>query len=124
MILYACSDLVWATRIGSTAESLGIAARPARSIEMLDARLEDCPVVGLIVDLELGELAIAIIARAVGWGPVRVVAFGPHVAVDALAAAREAGAWRVLARGAFADRLPQVLRDLAAPGAAEDRGPD
>lgn len=83
---------------------------------MLEARLADCPGAAMVVDLDLGDLAIELIALAVRSGSVRVVAFGPHVATDALAAAREAGAHTVLARGAFATRLPQILTDLAGGG--------
>jgi hypothetical protein len=39
-----------------------------------------------------------------------VVAFGPHREGDAFRAAREAGADRVLARSAFVERLPELLR--------------
>ncbi|MEZ6235065.1 MAG: hypothetical protein R3B68_12835 [Phycisphaerales bacterium] len=39
MILYLASDLLWATRIKRAAEDLRIAARPVRSLEMLEARL-------------------------------------------------------------------------------------
>lgn len=116
MILYACSDLLWATRVKATAEAQGVAARPVRSVEMLEARLADSAPTALLVDLETGALGIELIARAVLEQGVRIIAFAPHVATDALTAAREAGAHRVLSRGAFSDRLPDVLRDLGGPG--------
>ncbi|HZW10534.1 MAG TPA: hypothetical protein VFF69_11585 [Phycisphaerales bacterium] len=120
MILYAAADLLWATRIKETCVSLGIAARPVRTLEMLGARLADSPVRGLIVDLETGDLGLELIRRARAAGSARpglaVVAFGPHVAADLFAAARAAGADRVLARGAFSDRLPELLRALSEPG--------
>lgn len=117
MILYACSDLLWATRVKATADALGVAARPVRSVEMLEARLADSAPRALLVDLETGALGIELIARAVLEEGVRIVAFAPHVASEALGAAREAGAHRVLSRGAFADRLPDLVRELGAPGA-------
>jgi hypothetical protein len=48
-------------------------------------------------------------------GGIRVLAFGPHVAVEAMHRAREAGADAVLARGAFDRRLPEILRELGTP---------
>jgi len=81
---------------------------------MLEARLADSDVRGLIVDLEAGPVGLALIGRVAGEGAIPVVAFGPHVATEALAAAREAGADRVLARGAFGHRLGEILRELEA----------
>ena len=118
MILYQAADLLWATRIKGTAEALGIAARPARTVEMLEARLADSPVRALVVDLDAPEAALLLINRLRGPNAtptersVRLLAFGPHVAVEAFEAARRAGADRVLARGAFARHLPDWLKAL------------
>jgi hypothetical protein len=119
MILYCASDLIWATRIRSTAEALGIPSRPARNLEMLQARLEDSPVRGMIVDLETGETALSLITAVRGWmatekgRPVSIVAFGPHVNVEMLEAARAAGADQVFVRGAFDRALPQLLNQMS-----------
>jgi len=133
MILYLASDLIWATKIKSTADSLGIPCRPARTLEMLEARLADSPVKALIVDLEAGSVAVDFIRRARsgpgGTGgsppvantpsgpashpPIHILAFGPHIDTDALQAAKSAGANTVLPRGAFNSRLPQILQELA-----------
>ncbi|MFN0134277.1 MAG: histidine kinase [Phycisphaerales bacterium] len=112
MVLYAAADLLWATRIKSTAEAMGVAARPARTVEMLRARLADSPVRLLIVDLEApGAIELIEASKDV----VRVVAFGPHVGVEALAQAREAGAGLVLTRGAFDKGLVKLLREESYP---------
>lgn len=120
MVLYVASDLIWATRIKATAEDLGLPARPVRSLDMLEARLGDSPVRGLIADLETPELALAAIRR-LRTPPanerergVRVVAFGPHLHKDALQAARDAGADEVLPRGAFDHALPDILTRMMA----------
>ncbi len=117
MILYCCSDLLWATKVKSTADALGIPCRPARNLEMLAARLSDSPVRALIVDLESGPTAIELI-QAVRQNPpsqppIRVVAFAPHVEVDAMRSAASAGADSTMTRGAFNSRLPEILKDLA-----------
>ena len=57
MVLYLASDLLWATRIKSCADDLTppVPARPVRDLKMLEARLADSPVKGLLLDLAAGE---------------------------------------------------------------------
>lgn len=122
MILYCAADLLWASKIKGTADALGLPCRPARNPDMLAARLGDSPVRSLIVDLE-AEHAFALIAAARAADasrttPVRILAFGPHVMVDALRQAKAQGADTVMARGAFAARLPSILQDLSAAASA------
>ncbi len=118
MILYVCADLLWATRIKSTAEAIGLAARPVRSLEMLEARLADSDVRALVVDLETEDLGLDLIRQLRGPGAtethraIRVLAFGPHVMTELFAKAKEAGADRAIARGGFAANLPDVLKAL------------
>ncbi len=136
MIAYFPSDLLWATRIKSTAEAVGLSARPVRSVEMVRARFGDSPISSLIVDLA-GDVGVGLeIIRAAreceaersvattgggggdvgprgaGGKMVKIVAFGPHVDREALQAARDAGADEVMTRGAFSNHLPDVLLRL------------
>ncbi len=139
MIVFACNDLIFATKIRSTAEVLGVPARPARNLDMLRARLQRIddgkghdPVSCVMVDLELGEAAFELIKAAAAWGgqldaadqggsesvqpddsgtPPTVIAFGPHVMTSALAGAERVGADLVLARGAFTSRLPELISE-------------
>jgi len=63
----------------------------------------------VIVDLEaLGDDPAGAVRSLVAAGRT-VLAFGPHVRGEMLAAARAAGAV-VLPRSAFLDRLPELLR--------------
>ncbi len=138
MLVYSASDLAWAVRIKSTAEALGLAARPVRSVSMLEERLADSPVRSLIVDLahDDEELSLALIRRAAdratdrgsersvssrpsensgpSTGRIRILAFAPHVLTDLMQRARDAGAHDVLPRGAFANNLPEILLKLGA----------
>jgi DNA-binding NarL/FixJ family response regulator len=122
MVLYCCNDLLWATRVKSTADALGVPCRPARNPDMLAARLADCDVKALIVDMEAGPVGLELIRLLRGpeagdrQRAVRVVVFGPHVATDAFAAARQAGAETLMARGAFNHHLPRILQELHAGG--------
>lgn len=122
MILYHSADLLWATRIKKTGEAVGVACRPVRSLDMLKARLADSPVAAVIVDLDAPEVALELIRALRGSDgrepldsarSIRILAFGPHVAVDDFAAAKAAGADTVLARGAFDRSLDRFLIELA-----------
>jgi len=121
MIVYCCPDLIFATKIHSTAEALGIACRPARDAAMLTDRLnrvddgKGCePVTGVIVDLTLGEPALGLIDLAKRHpDKPRVVAYAPHVEVAMLEAAEQHGADKTLPRGAFSAMLPDLLQELA-----------
>lgn len=115
MVLYSAADLVWASKIKATADAMGVPARPARTLEMLEARLGDSAVRMLLVDLDKGDEALQLIARLKGPAAtereraIRVVAFGPHVATGLLDAAQGAGADAVLTRGAMDKRLGEIL---------------
>ncbi len=126
MILYFAADLIWATRIKSTAEALALPCRPVRSERMLLDRLADSDVRALVVDLDKAEEAVALVRRLREWeagqagetARIRVVAFGPHVNKDDLQAARDAGADDAMARGAFEHHLPEILVNLSGRSAA------
>jgi hypothetical protein len=132
MIVYACSDLIFATKVRATAEALAIATRPTRDAEALRRRLNrvddgkgNDPVTGVIIDLDLGDAALALIRQvAADPGPAgtsgppaprpQVVAFGSHAATALLDSARAAGADFVLPRSQFTANLPTILQRLAA----------
>ena len=65
----------------------------------------------LIIDLDARWLDAPTLIRAVkaAVADTAVVAFAPHVRTKELAAAREAGADRVLARSAFMRLLPELM---------------
>lgn len=115
MILYTAADLLWATKIKSTADALGVPCRPVRNIDMLEARLAEGGVRAVLLDLEAEEVTMAVLARLTdaeaepsGAG-VRTLAWGPHVATDRFEAARVAGCDEVMPRGAFSHALPDLL---------------
>ena len=122
MIVYCCADLMYATKIRSTCESLGVVSRPARNAEMLQARLEqiddgkpNAPIAAVLIDLDLGEDALPLIQQVKAHSPgVPVIAWGPHVLVDLLEAAQQAGADPVMARGAFTAQLPGIIEHIGA----------
>lgn len=116
MVAYHAADLLWATRIKKTGEDAGVECRPVRSVEMLRARIDEGHVRGLVVDLESPEMSLELV-RALRGGldpdrKVKVLAFGPHVAVELFEQARAAGADSVMARGGFDRSMGEILKKL------------
>jgi DNA-binding NtrC family response regulator len=117
MITYSCADLIFATKIRSTAEALGVTTRPVRTSDMLRDRLNrvedgkpNDPVTAVLIDLDTGELGLELLRQAKRHDPqLPVIAFGSHVATEMLAAARSEGADFVMPRGAFTSNLPDLL---------------
>lgn len=122
MIVYACTDLIFASKVGSTAKALNVGARPTRNSDALQARLDQVddgklnePVTGVIVDLGLADTAMQLIHLAKSHhAQPTVVAFGSHVDTDALRGARDAGADFVMPRSAFTQSLPELVERLNA----------
>ncbi len=126
IILYCAADLLWATKIKETGAAAGVNCRPVRSLDMLEARLADSRVGGLLLDLEAGPIALELLARVRqdagnAYINLPVIAFGPHVDVAGLNAAQQAGATAVMARGALHRMLPELLRKLSRGSASEIR---
>ncbi len=118
MIIYCCTDLIFATKVRSTAEAIGVPTRPARNTEALQKRLDQVddgklndPVTGVFVDLEMGDVALGLIEQVKQFeSNIPVFAFGSHVAIDLLAAAREKQADGVMPRSQFVMELPDLLQ--------------
>jgi hypothetical protein len=92
---------------------------------MLEARLSDSEVRGILIDLEAGDRAFELMERLRGEAAtqrdrgIRIVAWGPHVDTDSLELAARAGADEVLARGAFDRRMSSILTSLSQPPASQ-----
>jgi len=120
MIVYCSNDLIFATKIGSTAEAIGVAARPARDEQKLVARLRQVddgrlnqPVTGVVIDLAQGDQAIALLRQVKEHDTnIPVIAFGSHVEVALLESARSNGADFVMPRSQFTAQLPALLERL------------
>ncbi len=64
----------------------------------------------LLVDLDLGEPALDLIQQARTSDPaLPIITWGPHVAVDLLKRAGQAGASEVMTRGSFTANLPEII---------------
>jgi ActR/RegA family two-component response regulator len=100
-------DLLFASKITTTARAHGLTVRVVKSIpDLLTAACEDATA-GVIIDLhhsafDVSELVAKLPGRA-------VTAYGSHVDVERLKAARTAGCTRVLPRSAFVEKLESDL---------------
>lgn len=110
-VLALVADLIFAARIRGTAPP-GVEVRTASRAQPLREEAEGARPRLVLVDLGAGDDPVGFI----GWvraqaslKGVPVVAFGSHVDVERMDAARAAGADRVLARSAFVGMLPALL---------------
>lgn len=120
-VLLLCADFLFSSRILETARQLGVEVVTVRSGAPAEG---GSPASDLIlVDLGLQGATEAIARLRAERKDTRIVAFVRHDDVDSIRAAREAGASDVLARSAFVQRLPSILRSPqtgAFGGPAED----
>jgi CheY-like chemotaxis protein len=110
--LLLSDDLIFTSRIVGTGREHGLTIRAARSAGELEALARQEAPSCVLVDLANPGLVIADLVRRlgeVGTPRPRVVAYGAHVDVAALKAAREAGCDPVLPRSKFVEELPRQL---------------
>lgn len=106
------SDLIFSTKILSTARSLGIEARAVATPQALKTVLDSGDVRMVMVDMSLsGDAAVGAVECAAhdGRRPT-VLAFFSHVQGALGEAARRAGATLVMPRSTFSAELPDLLR--------------
>ena len=113
-------DLIFATKIASTARSLGVEVANVRTLDQLTERLASNHDALVLIDLEAPDLdpihAIELCKQS--EHQPRTIAFGSHVRTDLLGAARRAGADEVLARSGFVGRLPSMLQAVSSGDAS------
>ncbi len=103
------SDLIFATKIRSTAAALGVELAVVRDRAAMLAHLDDAATV--ILDLNLNSddaVELIRLARARPAAP-KIVVYCAHVDTDLASAAEEAGADTVMPRSKFVAVLPEIL---------------
>ena len=102
-ILVLVRNLIFSTRISTTARAAGIEIKLIRDPAKLAGQIGRL----LLVDLNLPGA----IEAAAAWrtNDAQVVGFVSHVDADTAAKARAAGIDRVLARSRFVETLPELL---------------
>ena len=113
MIVCVVDDLIFSIKISTAAKQLGVDMYFERSKDKVLQTVRDKQPSLVIFDLNSGKLApidaIAAMKADPALAAIRTLGYVSHVDGATIAAAREAGIDDVLARSAFADRLPEIL---------------
>ena len=125
-VLLVVDDLFFMAKIQQTAKLTGVSVEgvpPAKLQESLAQGGSRGVIRGVVVDLNHRSGSAIDLIRMLKNDPstaaLPVVGFLSHVQADLAQAARSAGCDMVLARSAFTQQLPALLRKLAGVGAPE-----
>ncbi len=109
-------DLFFLAKIQQTAQQVGVTFQAASPISALQEIGELQPQ-AVLLDLNHRSISALDLVRALkadaNTRSIPLVGFVSHVQGDLVSAARDAGCDQVLARSAFAQHLPELLRKLA-----------
>jgi PleD family two-component response regulator len=113
MILAVLDDLMFTSKIKTTASQLGVAVTFARSAEAALGEMRKSAPSLVILDLNNARTdplgLVASMKQDPALASVRTVGYASHVMTDVIDAARRAGVSDVLARSAFSQRLAEIL---------------
>ena len=105
-------DLIFTSKVTSTARALGAQVLTAGNTALASAMLASWRPRAVFVDLSAGDLvspaALAAYRQIVPGVPF--IAYGSHVDTESLAAAASAGCDPVLPRSRFVAELPELIR--------------
>jgi CheY-like chemotaxis protein len=105
-------DLMFVSRIREAARASAAEVRTVRTLDALRAAVREGATL-VVLDLDSPRLPWAEALRALSSEPdlagTSSVGFAGHANETAIRTAREAGCTQVLARGAFVQRLPEIL---------------
>ena len=106
-------DLMFTSKITSTAASLGLRIDTVSTVEQLQFRAAEAPPRVVFLDLSCSDFdPMLVVAALPSESRPRVIAFGSHVDEARLNAARAAGCDDVLPRSKFSATLPELLRQV------------
>jgi len=116
MVLAAVDDLMFSSRISTTAKAVGVPLQFTRSVEAVLAGARATPPPHLIVlDLNSARIRPLEVIAALKADPtlaaIPLVGFVSHVDTTTIEAARAAGIDRVMARSAFVEQLPTLIAE-------------
>jgi CheY-like chemotaxis protein len=110
-VLALPADLIFGARIRATAESVGEPVIIAKNVEDLLSKLRESEVRLVILDLDRRGMNVSeTVASIKAATSAPLLAYVSHVREDAIREARGAGADKVIARGAFANQLAELLK--------------
>jgi PleD family two-component response regulator len=113
MILAVLDDLMFTSKIKTTAGQIGVAVSFARSADAALSEMRKTTPSLVILDLNNARTNPLGLVSSMRQDPmlaaVRTVGYASHVQTDVIDAARRAGVNEVLARSAFTQRLAEIL---------------
>jgi CheY-like chemotaxis protein len=113
MILAVLDDLMFTSKIRTTASQLGVDVTFARSADAALAQMRKTAPALVILDLNNARTSPLAIVSTMKSDPalasIPTVGYASHVQTDVIEAARQAGVGQVLARSAFTAQLAQIL---------------
>ena len=112
LVAVLVDDLMFVSRIREAAKASPADVRTVRNLDGVRAAVREGATL-VVLDLDSQRLPWAGVLQALSSEPdlagVGSVGFVGHANETAIRAAREAGCTQVLARGAFVQRLPEIL---------------
>ncbi len=115
-IVLLTTDLTVVSRVEGAAKLVGAEVQVAPNAAQALMQCDDASTKALVIDLSTPALDLVIVQQ-LAEDPkrsLRIVAFGPHVYEDRLAAARAAGCDIVLRRGQFFGNMSEVISKCTA----------
>ena len=114
MILAVLDDLMFTSKIKTTASQLGVAVTFARSADAARSALASTPPSLVIFDLNNARVDPLGLVSEMKTNPalatIPTVGFVSHVQTELIDAARRAGVTEVMARSAFVAQLGEILQ--------------
>src|SRR6476619_6817704 len=102
MILAVLDDLMFSSKIKTTANQLGVPLTFARSADSALAEMRKAAPGLVILDLNNPRTIVSAMKQDPALASIPTVGYASHVQVDVINAARQAGVDEVLPRSAFA----------------------
>ena len=113
MIVAVLDDLMFSSKIKTTANLLGVPVVFARSSESALTEMRKTPPTLVILDLNNARTnplgIVSAMKQDAALAAIPTLGFASHVQTDVINAAREAGVGEVLARSAFTQQLAEIL---------------
>jgi CheY-like chemotaxis protein len=113
-VLALVDDLMFLSRIREAGRGAEVEVRTVRTSEALVAACREGRPAVVLADLDSTRLpvmaAIAALRAETDLADVKIVGFVSHMNADRAQSGREAGCTLVLARSAFVQDLPEILR--------------
>lgn len=126
-ILVMVDDLIFLSKIQQTAKLVNAAIEVVPPANLIEKLAQEAPP-ALICDLNHSSGQAVEIIRELKRRPepsaIPIIGFLSHVQTDLAAAAREAGCDVVMARSAFSQQLPKILREYSGVAHAPSFGRD